>query len=309
MAHKAVSPRIHDLVDVDAPVKRVATGFGFTEGPIWHPIEQHLTFSDIPGDVLHCWSADSQAAEVARPSHKSNGLTYDANLNLIACEHATSTVSRFTPDGAREVLCSHFEGRELNSPNDVVVAANGTIYFTDPTYGRITERFGVLRPMALDFQGVFMLPPDHKPGDEPVLVCERDVFKQPNGLTLSPCEKWMWVNDSDQNMVRKYTVADDGQLIDGALFADNIKEDDRLGQPDGMKADAEGNLYVTAPGGVWVFDFNGEKLGEISVPEKTANFHWGGVNWDTLYFTASTSIYAMKIKAKPHPEAFMAAGA
>lgn len=307
MAHNASSPRFHDLIDVDAPVERIATGFDFTEGPVWHPVDQHLIFSDIPGNVRRRWSPDG-VVEVARPTNMGNGMTYDADLNLIVCEHATSTLARIAPDGERTVLCSHFEGRELNSPNDVVVHGNGAIYFTDPTYGR-HERFGIVRPKELGFQAVFMLPPGHNPGDEPVLACERDVFTQPNGLTLSPCEKWMWVNDSDQAYIRKYTVGDDGLLSNGVMYAEGLRDAARPGIPDGMKSDTEGNLYVTSPGGVWVFDFHGEKLGEIIVPEQAANFHWGGADWDTMFFTANTSLYAMKTKSRPHREPFMDTGA
>ena len=308
MAHIAVSTRFHDLIDIDAPVERIATGFDFTEGPVWHPVEGHLTFSDIPGNVRRRWSPKNGVTEIARPANMGNGMTYDADLNLIVCEHMTSTVARISPDGERTVLCSHFEGRELNSPNDVVVSKNGTIYFTDPTYGR-HERFGVVRPKFMGFQAVFMLPPGHKPGDEPLLASERDVFTQPNGLTFSPCEKWMWVNDSDQAFIRKYEVADNGRLINGKMFASGLNEETRAGIPDGMKSDCEGNLYVTSPGGVWVYDFGGEKLGEIIVPEQTANFHWGGEDWDNLYFTANTSLYAMTTKSRPHREPFMDASA
>ena len=307
MTHTALSPRFHDLIDCAEPVRRVAGGFDFTEGPVWHPVDQHLTFSDIPGDVRRRWSAERGVEEVARPAQMGNGMTYDAALNLIVCEHATSTVARIAPDGTREVLCSHFEGRALNSPNDVVVRADGSIYFTDPTYGR-HERFGIVREPELDFRAVFMLPPGHEPGAEPLLASERDVFTQPNGLTLSPCENWMWVNDSQRTFIRKYRIAEDGRLVEGEMFAAGLRDRSRPGVPDGMKCDTDGNVYVTGPGGVWVFDFEGEKLGEISVPEQTANLHWGGPEWDTLYFTANTSIYAMKTRSRPHREPFMAAG-
>lgn len=305
MTHIAISPKFHDLIDVNASVTRIATGFDFTEGPVWHPLEHHLTFSDIPGDVRRRWSPDGGVVEVSRPANMGNGMTYDADLNLIVCEHETSTVARISPDGTREVLCSHFEGQELNSPNDVVVRSDGTIYFTDPTYGR-HERFGVVRPKMMGFQAVFMLPPNHKPGDDPLLASGRDDFTQPNGLTLSPCETWMWVNDSDQAYIRKYKIADDGRLTDGTMFASGMRDPARPGVPDGMKSDTEGNVYVTSPGGVWVFDFFGEKLGEISVPEQTANFHWGGDDWGTMFFTANTSLFAMQTKARPHREPFMA---
>ncbi|MGI9401334.1 MAG: SMP-30/gluconolactonase/LRE family protein, partial [Rhizobiaceae bacterium] len=195
MTHEAVSPKFRDLIEEYAPVAQLGTGFIFTEGPIWHPRDEYLLFSDMPGDVRRRWDK-SGVTEVMRPSNKGNGMTYDADLNLIVCEHSTSSLVRFTPDGRREVLCSHFEGRELNSPNDVIVHNNGSIYFTDPTYGR-KEHFGVPRPTEMGFQGVYRVPPGHRPGDEPQLVSDRYMFTQPNGLTLSPCQRFMWVNDTE----------------------------------------------------------------------------------------------------------------
>ncbi|MGB0926022.1 MAG: SMP-30/gluconolactonase/LRE family protein [Pikeienuella sp.] len=308
MPHVACDIRFHDLIDVSEPVELIATGFDFTEGPIWHPTQHHLTFSDIPGNARYRWSPDGALTEVARPTNMANGMTYDADMNLIVCEHRTATVARISPRGRREILCSHFEGRELNSPNDVVVHSNGTIYFTDPNYGR-QERFGIVRPAELGFQAVFMLPHDHRPGAEARLASERDVFNQPNGLTLSPCEKWMWVNDSEEGLIRQYRIAEDGRLTEGAVFASGIEETGRPGVPDGMKCDSAGNIYVTGPGGIWVYDANGGKLGEIGAPEPVANFHWGGMAWDRLFLTANTSIYAVKTKSRPHPEPFMAASA
>ncbi|MEO1725058.1 MAG: SMP-30/gluconolactonase/LRE family protein, partial [Pseudomonadota bacterium] len=165
MSHTAVDQRFTQLIDPYAPVHRLGTGFVFTEGPIWHPTERHLLFSDIPGDVRRRYR-DGSVEEVLRPANKGNGMTYDADHNLLVCEHATSSVARFRPDGTREVLCMHFEGRELNSPNDIVVGKDGSVYFTDPTYGRM-EHFGVPRPLQQGFQGVYRLPPGHRPGDEP----------------------------------------------------------------------------------------------------------------------------------------------
>lgn len=306
MAHTATDPRFTQLIDLDAPVTQLGSGFTFTEGPLWHPVEQHLLFSDMPADVRRRWTPDGRVTEVMRPSNKANGLTYDANLNLLACEHATSSVARFRPDGTREVLASHFEGKELNSPNDIIVRSDGAIFFTDPTYGRMNH-FGVKRPVQLGFQGVYMLPPDHRPGDEAVLVSDRHLFSQPNGLCLSTCEKFLWVNDTEQANVRLFDLAPDGRMTNPRVKMSGLSEYNRQGRPDGMKSDTEGNIYVTGPGGIWVFDKTGIKLGEIAIPENTANLHWGGENWDTLYVCATTGVYAVKTKARGRPEPFMRA--
>ncbi len=307
MSHTALDPKFHELIYEFEPVHRLGTGFTFTEGPIWHPHEKHLLFSDMPADVRRRWTPDGTIAEILRPSNKGNGMTYDADLNLLVCEHSTSSVVRLRPDGSREVLCSHFEGKELNSPNDIIVRSDGAIYFTDPTYGRMPH-FGVERLTQLGFQGVYMLLPGHKPGNEPVLVSDRYMFTQPNGLCLSPCEKFMWVNDTEQTNIRLFDIEADGRLTNGRLFASGIKDSLKPGVPDGMKADAEGNVWVTAPGGVWVFAFDGRLLGKVEVPEMVANLHWGGDDWNTLFMCATTSLYAVKTKVLPHREPFMTAG-
>ncbi len=197
MTHVAVSPSFAELVDIDAPVAQVATGFTFTEGPIWHPLDNYLLFSDMPGDVRRRWDPVRGVAEVRRPSNKCNGMTYDAELNLIVCEHATSSLIREWPDGRREALASHFEGKELNSPNDVCVRSDGSIYFTDPWYGRMPG-FGVERPRALGFQGVYRV----APGGALALLVDRDLFDQPNGLCFSPDEKTLYVNDTAKALIR-----------------------------------------------------------------------------------------------------------
>ena len=305
MSHKAFDPRFAEIIDEHAPVKQLGTGFIFTEGPIWHPLEQYLLFSDMPADVRRKWQ-NGTVTEIMRPSKKGNGMTFDADLNLIVCEHASSSVSRFRPDGTREILCTHFEGRELNSPNDLVVGKDGSIYFTDPTYGR-QDHFGVKRPLELGFQAVYRLPPSHRPGDEPELVTDRYTFTQPNGLCFSPCERWMWVNDTDQTNIRMFDVDDSGKLSNDRLFATGINHTFRPGVPDGMKADRDGNLYVTAPDGIWVYSFEGDKLGEIVIPEMAANLHWGGADWETLYVCACTSVYSVRTNTKGRIEPFMTA--
>ncbi|WP_195819255.1 isochorismatase family protein [Roseobacter sp. MH60115] len=306
MGHIATDDRFAALVEAHAPVRQIGTGYIFTEGPLWHPQEQTLLFSDMPGDVRRQYVPGQGVRELARPSNKGNGMTYDADLNLLVCEHATSSVVRLGRDGSRTVLASHFEGRELNSPNDIVMRRDGAIFFTDPTYGRM-EHFGVPRPLQMGFQGVYMLPPGHQPGQEPVLVSDRYMFSQPNGLCLSPCEKFIWVNDTDQANIRKFDLGADGRLQNGRIFASGIREDLRRGVPDGMKSDKDGNIYVTAPGGIWVYDFHGMKLGEIQLPEMAANLHWGDSDWGTLYICAETSVYAVRTQTQGKMEAFMTA--
>ena len=250
MSHIVVDPRFTSLIDPQAPVRQLGSGFSFTEGPLWHPVEGHLLFSDMPADVRRRWTPDGKVTEVMRPSNKGNGMTYDGDLNLLVCEHATSSVVRLRPDGTREVLASTFEGCELNSPNDICVRSDGAIFFTDPTYGRMPV-FGVPRPTQLGFQGVYMLPPGHRPGDPALLVSDRYMFTQPNGLCLSPCERFLWVNDTEQANIRMFDIDRDGRLINARIFASGIKDALKPGVPDGMKADRDGNVYVTAPGGIW----------------------------------------------------------
>lgn len=306
MGHTVVDRKFLDLVDEFAPVTQLGSGYVFTEGPVWHPVEKHLLFSDMPGDVRRKWHPSGRVDEYLRPSNKGNGMTYDKELNLLVCEHSTSSVARFSPDGTRETLCSHFEGRELNSPNDICVRSDGSIYFTDPTYGRL-EHFGVPRPLEQGFQGVYRLPPEHRPGDEPQLVSDRYMFTQPNGLCFSPCERWMWVNDTDQANIRMFDVAADGKLTNGRIFASGIKDHLKDGVPDGMKADANGNVWVTAPGGVWVYSFEGLLIGKLEVPEMVANMHWGGDDWQTLFLCASTSLFSIRTKIPGRIEPFMSA--
>jgi gluconolactonase len=305
MAHIAIDPDFRRLIDEHAPVRQAGSGFTFTEGPVWHPTEHFLVFSDMPADVRRRLDR-AGVRDAARPSNKANGLTYDADLNLLACEHATSSVVRFKPDGTREILVSHFQGRELNSPNDLCVHSSGAIYFTDPWYGRMPV-YGVERPRQLGWQGVFRIPPGAKPGAEPQLLVDRYTFSQPNGICFSPDEALLYVNDTEQANIRVYEVAADGSLRNGRIFASGLRDALEAGVPDGMKCDAEGNVWCTAPGGLWVHSPRGRLIGKVSVPEPAANFHWGGPDWRTLYVCASTSVYAIPVRIGPRGEPFMAA--
>jgi gluconolactonase len=193
------------------------------------------------------------------------------------------------------VLASHVAGSELNSPNDVVVSFDGSILFTDPTYGR-TAAFGVEREPALDVRGVYRLGPA---GGDPVPIA--DDFGQPNGLCWSPDESILFVNDTERGHIRTFVRDHDGHLRPGPMFAEGIASDDDPGVVDGMKADALGNIYVTGPGGYWVFDPQGTRLGVIEVPEPAGNLNWGGPDWSTLYLAASTSLYRVEMRVPGAP--------
>jgi len=301
--HAALRPEFADLVDPDLPLDKAAGGFNFTEGPVWRPRENYLLFSDMPGDVRRRWDEKDGVAEVKRPSNKCNGMTYDADLNLIVCEHATSLLVRERTDGKREVLASHFEGKELNSPNDVCVRSDGSIYFSDPWYGRMPG-FGVERPRQLGFQGVYRV---RQSGGEPQLLVDRALFTQPNGLSFSPDEKILYVNDTEQALIRAFDVAPDGSLSNVRVFASGIQSSTEAGRPDGMKCDARGDVWVTGPGGVWVYDPSGALIGKLRVPEVVGNLAWGGPDFHTLFLTASTSLYRIRTKVGPRSEPYMAA--
>jgi gluconolactonase len=305
MTHVTLRPEFEDLIDPYAPVGQVGTGFTFTEGPIWHPLDHYLLFSDMPADVRRRWDAERGVAEVRRPSNKCNGMTYDADLNLIVCEHATSSLVRERPDGRREVLASHFDGQELNSPNDVCVRSDGSIYFSDPWYGRMPG-FGVERPRQLGFQGVYRVPLG---GGAPQLLVDRRLFDQPNGICFSPDERFLYVNDTVQTLIRAFDVAADGSLSNGRIFASGIRSSLEEGVPDGMKCDHRGNVWVTGPGGVWVYAPSGDLLGKVRAPEKTANLAWGGPDFRTLFLTATHSVYRVATKVGPRREPYMNASA
>jgi gluconolactonase len=303
MTHATLRPEFEALIDPYAAVGQVGTGFTFTEGPLWHPVEHFLLFSDMPADVRRRWDARGAVAEVKRPSNKCNGMTYDSELNLLVCEHATSSLIRERPDGRREVLASHFERLELNSPNDVCVRSDGSIYFSDPWFGRMPV-YGVERPRQLGFQGVYRIAPG---GGPPQLLVDRYQFDQPNGLCFSPDERLLYINDTVQTLIRVYDVASDGSLANGRIFASGIRSSLEPGVPDGMKCDERGNVWVTAPGGVWVYAPSGDLLGKVRIPELVANLAWGGPDFRTLYLTATHSVYSVTTKVGPRREPYMTA--
>lgn len=287
----ANSQKLYHLVAEDAVVEQIGTGFAFTEGPVWNASGGYLLFSDMPADVRRRWDEENGVTEVRNPSNKCNGMTYDAEGRLVVCEHSTSSVVREDPDGTVTTIASHYAGKELNSPNDVVVASDGSIYFTDPTYGRMPG-FGVEREQDLDFQGVYQIPPE---GGELRLLA--DDFEQPNGLCFSPDESLLYVNDTPRAHIRAFDVRPDGTLANGQLFFGGIGRGVlEEGVPDGMKCDERGDIYVTGPGGIWVISAVAEHLGVIEVPENVGNINWGDPDWKTLYIAASTSLYRVRTK-------------
>ena len=289
------------LRDPHAEVRQLATGFLFTEGPVWDRRVGELVFSDIPGNVRLRWNPNSGIRDDLRPSDKTNGHTYDGAGNLLACHHATSQVVREAPDGTKAAIATHFEGREFNSPNDIVVRSDGSIYFTDPYYGRRDAHYGVLREQELDFQGVYRIASDGSIH----LVVPPDLFETPNGLCFSVGEDHLYVNDTVNGLIRRFDVRADGSLANGQVFAGGIASDDVVGRPDGMKCDELDNIWVTGPGGVWVFDPSGGRIDTIPVPEKVGNLTFGGLDWRTLFITASTSLYAIDLDVGPRPEPYM----
>lgn len=280
--------RFSSVIDTSVELEQVVSGFEFTEGPIWHPYEKHLTFSDIVGNTIYRWRAGEGLSVFRQPSNMANGNTYDLEGRVVTCEHATSRVTRREHDGRVAVLTSHYEGQELNSPNDIVVKSDGSIYFTDPTSGR-SPYYGIPRPQELPFQGVYRF----NPADNSLTLLVDD-FSKPNGLCFSLDEKRLFVNDTDRQHVRAFDVAADGTLTNGRLWADTTG--DLPGVPDGMKVDRESNLFTTGPGGIQVFDHHANCLGVILMPEKTANFAWGDQDLCSLYVTASTSLYRLRVK-------------
>ncbi len=296
MGVQVKSEALGELVDTSADVDQLGTGFTFTEGPIWVKEGGYLLFSDMPGDVRRKWSPSAGVVEVMRPSNKCNGLTLDAEGNLLICEHVTSAVVKATlnadgTEASRETIASHYKGKELNSPNDILVGDDGSIYFTDPWYGRMPV-FGEERDRELDICGVYRIPPGG--GDVELLV---DDFEMPNGLCFAPDRSVLYINDSPKAHIRVFDVQSDGTLGAGGMFFEGVGTGViEEGIPDGMKCDERGNIWVTGPGGVWVISPDAEHLGVIEVPENVGNLTWGGDDWNMLFLPSSTSLYAIETK-------------
>jgi sugar lactone lactonase YvrE len=282
------SDALREVVPEGARWEQLATDFVFTEGPLWDPRTESVLFSDIPADTIYRWRAGEGATVFRRPSGKANGNTWDRQGRLLTCEHAGRRVSRTEPDGSVVAVAERYDGRRLNSPNDLIVRSDGTLYFTDPPYG-LTSQFGETAEQEIPFQGVYML----APGAE-ALTLLLDDGERPNGLALSPDERLLYLADTPRHELRVFDVQPDGTLANGRLFA-RTDPGEGEGRPDGMKVDRDGRVYVAGPGGIWVFDPTGSALGILKTPERAANLNWGDTDRQTLFVTATSSLYRVRL--------------
>jgi gluconolactonase len=291
-------PGLHDLVAPDAPIERIAGGLTFTEGPVWR--RGHLLFSDIPNKRIARWRRLPEGPELTTyATGMSNGLTLDRQGHVLAAEHDGRRVTRVADDGTRTVLAEQFQGKRLNSPNDIVVKSDGSIYFTDPPYAVQPATPGMARPAEWwtkpipgkeqPCNGVYRIAPDGS------LHLVADDFTLPNGLAFSPDESVLYIDDSARKHIRAFAVRPDGTLTNGRVLLDMASED--LGVPDGLKVDRSGNVFCTGPGGVWVCRADGALLGRIVLPELPANLAWGE-DGSVLFLTARTSVYRLQTKTR-----------
>jgi gluconolactonase len=281
---QAESPQFWDLVDHNAQLTVVGAGFGFTEGPMWDEAG-FLYVSDETINKIYRLHSDGKKEEVIALGDP-DGNTFDRQHHLIDCASVLRAIIEVTPDGKYKILADHYDGKKFNSPNDVIVGPDGALYFTDPTLDLVEGE-----KQEIPFQGVYRL--DGK-GD--VKLLSKDLT-QPNGLAFSPDGKRFYVDDSEKRNIRVYDVAPDGTLANGRIFGEEpgAKGD---GVPDGIKVDKNGNLFVTGPKGIWVWDAKGHHLGTIAMPEQPANLTWGDKDYRTLYITAATSVYRLEMKTQ-----------
>ncbi len=290
-------PALAKLIPAGAKIEKLASGFTFTEGPLWLR-DGSLIFSDVPENVIHRWTSDGKVSAWLKPSGYdktdapkgafvgSNGLTMDRQGRVIICQHGNGQVVRREPDGKLTVLAGKYDGKRLNSPNDAVYKKDGSLYFTDPPYGFVEQDKDPKK--ELPFNGVFRL-------NGSTLTLLTKELTRPNGLAFSPDEKFLYVANSDpeKKLWIRYEVKADGRLGAGKLFAD-VSGEKADGLPDGLKVDTAGNVWATGPGGVWIFDPSGKHLGTIAPPEIPANVHWGGADGKTLYMTARNGLYRIQ---------------
>ena len=295
---RKASPALDQIVPAGAKIEKLSGGFKFTEGPLWMH-EGYLLFSDIPANVIRKWTPAGQVSVFLTPSGfngtgapegafiGSNGLTLDKQGNLLICQHGNGQLVRREKDGKLTVLAGKYEGKRLNSPNDVVVKSDGSIYFTDPPYGFPKEDDDPAK--QLTFNGVYRL------AGGKLQLLYKDLSR-PNGIAFSPDEKTLYVGNSDEKkkIWMKFDVKPDGGIVNGKLFYD-VTSQTGDGNPDGMKVDTKGNLYCTGPGGIWIFSAAGTLLGNINPPETPANLAWGDADGKTLYITARTGLYRIKL--------------
>ncbi len=268
-------------VPEDATLDKIADGFQFVEGPVWHPNE-FLIFSDIPGNTVYKWDPATGTTETFhKPSGNSNGLSLDLPGNVLLCQHGKRRVARLEENGTETALATHYDGKRLNSPNDLAVKSDGSIFFTDPPYGISSGQ------EELGFYGIYRLTPEGE-----VILLDKSL-NRPNGICFSPDESKLYVNDSQARRIYVWGVTEDLTLENRKLFYTMSGS----GSADGMKVDTQGNLYSTGPGGVWIFAPDGTLLDKISVPGQTTNLNWGDADYQTLYITSGKALYKIRLNA------------
>ena len=310
-----LDPALDALLSPDAQIEVLASGFNWSEGPVWK--EGGIVFSDVPENTVFGWKEGEKAASVVlKPSGNftgegqgSNGLAVDAQGRLVLCQHGERRLARQEKDGKFTVLADNFQGKRFNSPNDLVISSQGTIFFTDPPYGM---KKGTT-PDA-PYHGIYAVHPDAGQTTPPMLLI--DDIQWPNGIALSPDEKTLYiaVSDKDNTRIMAYDLAPQGKegvagIINGVVIpkprngrelfnAQKLKSADRKGGCDGLKVDSQGNLWTTGPGGVLILDKNGRHLGSILTGQATANCAWGGKDKSTLYITADMFLLRVKTRVK-----------
>lgn len=280
-----LDPALDQIVSANAKVEKLADGFGFLEGPIWAK-EGHLLFSDIPKNTIHKWEPSGKVSVFRQPSNNANGLFFDPQGRLVMSEHGSRQVSRLEKDGKVTVLADKYDGKRLNSPNDLVVKSNGAIYFTDPPWGLPKNDDSPDKELVMN--GVYRL-------QNGKLHVEEALMHRPNGLAFSPDEKFLYIGNvlNNKEVWHRYEVQPDGSLRNGIIFFDASKHPVR-GNPDGMRVDVKGNLYATGPGGLWIISPEGKAMGLVEFPELPANVAWGDQDGKTMYVTARTGLYRIR---------------
>jgi len=311
-----LDPALDEIVSTKTAAEKVAGGFDkWTEGPVWTR-EDSLLFSEIPANNMVRWIPGKGASVFIHPSGYmgsapydgpepgSNGLTLDPDGRVTVAGHGRRNVWRLEsvdPKAQITVLADSYQGKKLNSPNDLVYKSDGSLYFTDPPYGLPTQSDNDPQK-ELQVNGVYRIPAarQQKPGAAPDRDKLQVVIKdlpRPNGIAFSPDEKFLYIADSGKKIWMRYPVQKDGSVSDGALFCDP-SGDTADGGPDGIRVDQKGNLYGSGPGGVWIISPEGKHIGTVKIPERVSNVAWGDKDGKTLYITASTSIYRIKLNMK-----------
>jgi gluconolactonase len=283
-ALEPLSPKFWDIVDHQAKLETVATGFGFTEGPMWDAAGFLYVSDETINKIFRVYPNGKKEEVIALGDP--DGNTFDRQHRLIDCASVLRAIIAVTADGKYKILADHYDGKKFNSPNDVIVGPDDALYFTDPTLDLVAGE-----KQEIPFQGVYRL---DDAGNVRLLTQD---LTQPNGLAFSPDGKHFYIDDSEKRNIRVYDVASDGTLSNGRIFGEEPggKHD---GVPDGIKVDKSGNLFVTGPKGIWVWDAFGNHLGTIAMPEQPANLTWGDKDYRTLYITATTSVYRLEMKTQ-----------